>query len=318
MTNTDLVLGIDIGGTNTKLGYVDRSGRCLAEGGLPTCADQPPEPFFQRLRAAAQALWTPLAGTFRLTGIGVGAPNGHFERGTIEDPPNLSWGRVELRAELSASWGVPVAVTNDANAAALGEQLFGAARGMRDFLVITLGTGLGSGIVVNGELVYGHSGFAGELGHTIVEYGGRPCGCGLRGCLETYVSATGLRNTVLERLEASGASPLRALGPDQLTARAIHEAALAGDPIALDAFARTGTTLGRKLADAVAHTSPEAIFLFGGLANAGELLLAPVRAALEANLYPLFRGTVRLLPSGVPQGQAAILGAAALIWKERG
>jgi glucokinase len=274
--------------------------------------------FFQRLRETALALWETLAGC-RLAGIGLGAPNGHFERGTIEDPPNLSWGRVEVRAELGAMWGVPVAVTNDANAAALGEGLFGAARGMRDFLVITLGTGLGSGIVANGELIYGHSGFAGELGHTIVTHGGRPCGCGLRGCLETYVSATGLRRTVQERLETcSTASTLRALTTDRLTARAVHEAAEAGDPIALEALAFTGTLLGRKLADAVAHTSPEAIFLFGGLANAGELLFAPVRAALEENLYPLYRGTVRVLPSGVAQGQAAILGAAALIWKEMG
>jgi len=218
---------------------------------------------------------------------------------------------------MAAYWDVLVAVTNDANAAAFGELMFGAGQGMRDFIVITLGTGLGTGIVVNGDLVHGFSGFAGELGHTIVEYGGRPCGCGLLGCLETYASATGIRATARELLAARPEpSALRGLAEPQLTSKAIFEAAQAGDPISLEAFAITGRILGRKLADAVAHTSPEAIFLFGGLARAGALIFEPTRQAMEENLYSVFRGTVQVLPSGVPQGQAAILGAAALIWKE--
>jgi len=317
MDHTELVLGIDIGGTNTTLGAVDRSGRCLAETAMLTRSEQPPETFFRRLQRTAQALWDGLPKGHRLAGIGVGAPNGNYYRGTIEAPPNLSWDFVDVRKEMAAYWDVLVAVTNDANAAAFGELMFGAGQGMRDFIVITLGTGLGTGIVVNGDLVHGFSGFAGELGHTIVEYGGRPCGCGLLGCLETYASATGIRVTARELLAARPEpSALRGLAEPQLTSKAIFEAAQAGDPISLEAFAITGRILGRKLADAVAHTSPEAIFLFGGLARAGALIFEPTRQAMEENLYSVFRGTVQVLPSGVPQGQAAILGAAALIWKE--
>jgi len=316
MADMDLVLGVDIGGTSTKFGYIDRSGRCLGASAIPTQADQTPEACFLRLHEAARALWATLPGAHRLAGIGVGAPNGNYYRGTIEDAPNLNWGMVDLRGALSGYWGgLPIAVTNDANAAALGELLFGSGRGLRDFIVITLGTGLGTGVVVNGELVYGHSGFAGELGHCIVEYGGRPCGCGLRGCLETYASATGLACTARELLAASSApSALRESA--EPSALAVFAAAQAGDPIAREAFRRTGTTLGRKLADAVALTSPEAIFLFGGLAKAGELILEPTRKALDENLFHVFRGTVQVLPSGVPEDHAALLGTAALIWKE--
>ena len=316
MSHMDLALGIDIGGTNTALGYFDRSGRCLGATSIPTRSDQPPEACILRLHAAAQALLATLPGAPRLAGIGVGAPNGNYYRGTIENPPNLSWGQVDLRGALSGYWaGLPIAVTNDANAAAFGELLFGAGQGLHDFMVITLGTGLGTGIVVNGQLVHGHSGFAGELGHCIVEPGGRPCGCGLRGCLETYASATGLARTARELLAAGPATP-GGLDPEALSAQQICAAALAGDPIAREAFRITGTILGRKLADAVALTSPEAIFLFGGLAKAGELILEPTRRALDENLFHVFRGTVQVLPSGVPEGHAAVLGAAALIWKE--
>jgi glucokinase len=316
MTYTDLALGIDIGGTNTALGYFDRSGRCLGATAIPTRSDQAPEACILRLHTAARALWAELPDAPRLVGIGVGAPNGNYFRGTIENPPNLSWGQVDLCGALSGYWdGLPIAVTNDANAAAFGELLFGAGQGLRDFMVITLGTGLGTGIVVNGELVHGHSGFAGELGHCIVEPGGRACGCGLRGCLETYASATGLARTTRELLAARPAAP-GGLDPATLSAQQICAAALAGDAVAREAFQITGTILGRKLADAVALTSPEAIFLFGGLAKAGELILAPTREALDASLFHVFRGTVRVLPSGVPEGHAATLGAAALIWKE--
>lgn len=308
MEHTELVLGIDIGGTNTKLGAIDRAGVCFAESVIPTFGDLPPETFFPRLREEVERLLQPLGRTHRLVGIGLGAPNGNFYRNTIEHPPNMRWGFVNLEQELSG-WKVPIAVTNDANAAAYGEMLFGAAKGMRDFIVITLGTGLGSGIVVNGELVYGTSGFAGEIGHTLVERGGRPCGCGMKGCLETYASATGLLRTARELAGATA--------PWQ-SAREVHEAACKGDTLAREAFERTGTILGRKLAESVAHTSPEAIFLFGGLARAGELIFEPTRRALEENLFHVFRGTVQVLPSGVPSGHAAILGAGAMIWNKLG
>jgi glucokinase len=309
----DYVLGVDIGGTNTALGLVDRAGRLLASSVLPTRGKEAAPQLFLRLHAEAARLREGLPG--RLRAAGVGAPNAHAGRCTLEHPPNLAWGVVDLKAEL-APLGVPVAATNDANAAALGELAFGAARGMRDVLVLTLGTGLGCGLVANGALVEGATGFAGELGHVNAVTNGRPCGCGLKGCLETYASATGLLRTVREWLE-DGARPsrLRELPPERLDARAIAEAAEAGDALAQEAFAFTGELLGRKLADAAALTSPEAVFLLGGLAAAGELLFAPVRQALEAHLYPPLRGSVKLLASGIP-GNAAVLGAAALAWRQ--
>jgi glucokinase len=319
MVDRDIVLGIDIGGTNTKYGYVDRQGRCLADEAMPTRSEDPAPLFFKRLHAQAEGLRSRLGLDHRLVGVGIGAPNANYYKGTIEHPPNLSWTWVDLRAELAPYYRIPIAATNDANAAALGEMFFGAAKDMREFIVITLGTGLGSGIVVNGELVYGSTGFAGEIGHTIVDPAGRPCGCGRRGCLEVYASATGLRLTVLELLAQSRmATPLRTIDFQGLTSKLIFEAAQGGDPVALEAFERTGELLGRKLADAVAYTSPEAIFLFGGLAASGELLLGPTRRALEGNLLNIYQGTVKLLPSGIPEGLAAILGASALIWKELG
>ncbi len=315
MGHTGLVLGVDIGGTNTSLGLVDQEGRCHASDSMPTRGDQAPQLFFQRLHARAQGLLEGLGEGFELLGIGMGAPNANYARGTIENPPNLSWGRVDLRLEWSPYFQVPVVATNDANAAALGEMHFGAARGMRDFMVITLGTGLGSGIVVDGRLVYGSTGFAGEVGHVIVDPQGRLCGCGRRGCLETFASATGIRRTVLELLEAGSlATELREVPPPELSSRRIFEAAQGGDALALEAFRITGDILGRKLADAVVFTSPEAIILFGGLAGAGALLFDPTRRALEENLFPIFRNTVKLLPSGIQGGQAAILGASALGW----
>lgn len=314
MASPDLALGVDIGGTNTALGLVDREGHCRATDVIPTLGDSSASAFFHRLQARAHALLQGLGSGFQLSVIGVGAPNANYYRGTLEHPPNLNWGHVDLRAELAPYFQVPVAVTNDANAAALGEMRFGAAKGLRDFMVITLGTGLGSGIVVRGELVYGSTGFAGEIGHVIAEPGGRLCGCGRRGCLETYASATGLCRTVQELLATrSGPSALRGTLLEQLSSKGIFDAATQGDPVALEAFARTGDLLGRKLADAVAYTSPEAIILFGGLADAGELLFEPTRRALNANLFSVFRDSVRLLPSGI-KGNAAILGAAALGW----
>lgn len=315
MAMTALVLGVDIGGTNTALGLVDSEGNCHAADVMPTRGEQPARTFFHRLHACAQGLLDSLGSGCELAAIGMGAPNANYYRGTIENPPNLSWGHVDIRGELAPYFQVPVVATNDANAAALGEMQFGAARGLRDFIVITLGTGLGSGIVVNGELVYGSTGFAGEIGHVIVDPEGRLCGCGRRGCLETYASATGILRTIRELMASrSEASELRELPPEGLTSRRIFEAAQRGDALALEAFAITGEILGRKLADAVVYTSPEAIILFGGLAAAGELLFGPTRRALEENLFPVFRHTVKLLPSGIQGGNAAVLGAGALGW----
>lgn len=315
MSKLKVVLGIDIGGTNTKFGYVDREGNCLAGTSLATEAQQPAGQFFSRLQENAKSLLETVTGECELAGIGIGAPNANFYKCTIENPPNLKWGRVDVKAEMGRYFDVPLAITNDANAAALGELLFGAALGMKDFILITLGTGLGSGIVSNGELVYGHDGFAGEIGHTVVDPNGRRCGCGKLGCLETYVSATGICRTVLElSCHSTTPSELRYFSAAELSSELVYQAALRGDPLALEAFDFTGRILGVKLADSVAHLSPEAIFFFGGLANAGDLLFNPTRQSMEEQLFPVFRNKVKLLPSRLTERNPAILGAGALIW----
>ena len=322
-------VGIDIGGTNTVFGAVDRQGTILAEATLRTSrypfAEDYPR-YAADLAAALQELVAGIDGT--LIGIGIGAPNADCHRGTIDRPANLWRSRdaaaadaqsriFPLATDLAARFGdLPIRITNDANAAAIGEKVYGNARGMRDFVLVTLGTGLGSGFVANGELISGHDGFAGELGHLIVERGGRRCGCGRRGCLETYVSATGICRTACELLaENTDPSVLRALPFDELDAARISAAADAGDPIAAETFRRTGERLGRALADVVALTSPEAIFLFGGPTRAGEKLFAPVRRALADEVMYPFRGKTKLLPSGLMDRNAAVLGGAALIWQ---
>jgi len=310
-----VALGVDIGGTNTKFGYVDAMGGCVGSASIPTNANQPADLFFDRLQESSKILLRSLPEKCQLIGIGIGAPNANYYKGTIEHPPNLAWDYVDVRLQLSRYYGVPIEVTNDANAAALGEMLFGAAQGMKDFIVITLGTGLGSGIVSNGRLIYGTDGFAGEIGHTIVDPNGRLCGCGRRGCLETYCSATGLCRTVQELLcNTIEPSALRAISFLKLTAEMVSEAALQGDRLAQRAFEHTGNILGMKLSDSVAHLSPEAIILFGGLAAAGELIFAPTRRSLEEHVFPIFRNKVKLLPSKLIESNAAVLGAGALIW----
>jgi glucokinase len=310
-----IVLGVDIGGTNTKFGYVESSGHCLASSTMLTNGTQPAAVFFNRLQENAGRLFSNLSKEYELAGIGIGAPNANFYRATIEHPPNLGWEFVDVRAELGKYFDIPVAVTNDANAAALGEMLFGAAQGMKNFIAITLGTGLGSGIVANGELLYGADGFAGEIGHTIVDPNGRQCGCGRRGCLETYCSANGLCRTVQELIcNTTIPSGLRSVSYEELTAERIFESARRGDPLALQAFETCGNTLGLKLADSVAHLSPEAIILLGGLAAAGDLIFNPAKRSLEEHLFPIFRNKVKLLPSKLAEGNTAILGASALIW----
>jgi glucokinase len=317
MKKKQIVLGVDIGGTNTQMGYVDRDGILLAQQTMPTEADRPAEEFFIRFHDEAEKLFRSVEEIGELCGIGLGAPNGNYYKGTIEQPPNLSWKFVNVAAELRRWYSVPVVLTNDANAAALGEMMFGTARGVKDFIMITLGTGVGSGFVANGRLIYGHDGYAGEIGHTVVDPHGRPCGCGKLGCLETYASANGLRRTVDELMHTTALpSPLRKISFERLTSKQVYEAAVDGDPLALRAFDDTGRTLGMKLADAVAITSPQMIVLFGGLAAAGDFILKPTKKYMEEYLFPIFRNKIPLVPSALPKSTAAILGASALIWNE--
>lgn len=315
---TEVTVGIDVGGTNSVLGLVDAQGACLAESSVDTIPEAGAESLVERLAGKIRDLHAPLAGSCTIAGIGIGAPNANYYTGTVEHPPNLGWkGVTPFVALVKRRFDVPVVITNDANAAALGELRFGAARGMRDVIMITLGTGLGSGIIANGELVYGVDGFAGEIGHVTVDPDGRECGCGRRGCLETYASATGICRTVFELLcDLRTESELRDVPYRRLTGRMVSEAARRGDPVALAAFEYTGKVLGMKLADSVAHTTPEAIILFGGLANAGDLIFEPTRRWMEAHVLKLFKGHVKILPSGLPEGNSAVLGAAALGWTE--
>ena len=318
MAKIEGTLGIDIGGTNTVFGFVSRSGSILAESSMTTNASEPADLYVARLYVKIKEMLDKVGDTVDLKGIGIGAPNANYYKGTVEYPPNLKWdGVTELVKMFQQYYTIPVAITNDANAAAIGEMKFGAAKGMKNFIVIALGTGLGSGIVVDGKIVYGHDGFAGELGHVIVDVNGRMCGCGRRGCLETYVSAGGICRTVFELLaERKDESDLRKVSFNQLTSKMISEAALRGDAIALAAFEETGRILGLKLADAVTHTSPEAIILFGGLSAAGELLFNPTQRYMEEYMLNIFKNKVKLLPSGLREGNTAVLGASALMWNE--
>jgi glucokinase len=310
-------MGIDVGGTFTKFGFIDRDGACLADSSIPTHAEKPAEDLFERLFKQSNLIFQKISDKHKLVGIGIGAPNANYYKGTVELPPNLNWGVVDIVALVKKRYNIPVAITNDANAAAIGEMKFGAAKGMKDFIVITLGTGLGSGIVANGNLIYGADGFAGEIGHTIYDPNGRQCGCGRKGCLETYASASGIKRTVFELLcNSTEESILRKINFTDLDAKMISDAANAGDKIALEAFDFTAKVLGLKLADSVAHLSPQAIILFGGLAAAGKLLFEPFKKYFEESLLPIFRNKVQILPSGLKSGNSAVLGAAALIWNE--
>jgi glucokinase len=316
MEKSPVVLAIDIGGTTTSFSFIEGCGTCLAETTLPSMSDKPAECLVESLCTEARTEFAPLADRYELKGIGIGAPNTNYYTGIMQNPPNLNWGVMVPLADLfHRQFQLPVAVTNDANAAALGEMTYGAAQGMSNFISITLGTGLGSGIVANGEIVYGADGFAGELGHTVVDPDGRACACGKRGCLETYVSAPGLCRTVFSLLaESTHDSVLRQVSFQNLTALDVYSAACNNDPLALEAFAFTGRILGIKLADAVAHTSPEAFFFHGGLASAGDLLLDAARFSMEENLLNIYRGRIPLLLSGLQARNAGVLGAAALIW----
>jgi glucokinase len=333
-----VAIGLDIGGTNTAIGIVDREGNVLYEmqPQLPTpqkrenpearsdVSDALRDKFIAHLASGIHLAVATVRKTIpdlEVMGIGIGAPFANYYDGTIGITANLPFVTVVPLTDLIQSQ-LPeysiVKVTNDANAAALGEMIYGGAIGMRNFVMITLGTGLGSGLIVNGDLVYGHDGFAGELGHVTVIPDGRSCGCGGKGHLETYCSATGIRRTVFELLakQNNSESPLAKVSFNDLTSKMVYEAAVQNDPLALEVFAYTGEILGRSLADAVHYLSPEAIFLFGGPVAAGEILFKPTRESLERYLLPFYRNKIKLLPSRLKAGSAAIVGASALVWKE--
>ena len=316
--NSSYVVGIDVGGQTSKLGVVDARGTVLAQTVIRTDTYDTVEPYIAELADAVKRVIAEAGAEGKIRGIGVGAPNGNYYTGTIENAPNLAWGhnRVEFSKLLSeAMGGLPVALTNDANAAAVGEMTYGAARGMKNFIMITLGTGVGSGIVINGEVVYGHDGFAGELGHTTaVRANGRTCGCGRTGCLEAYASATGVARTAREWLELSD-EPSLLRGLETIASKDVYEAAKEGDKLALKVFEYTGKILGRSLADFIAFSSPEAIVLFGGLARAKEFLTEPILESMNANVLSLWKNKVELVYSQLKESDAAILGASALAWE---
>ncbi len=311
------VVGIDVGGTNTAFGIVDANGKVVASSSIKTQqfgADL--DAYINELHSALSKLIAENGGIEKIKGIGVGAPNANYYTGNIENAANLPWkGTVEFAKMLTNKFGVPCTLTNDANAATIGEMMYGAAKGMKDFIMITLGTGVGSGIVCNGKLVYGHDGNAGELGHVIVRRGGRQCGCGQKGCLETYTSATGIIRSAQELLQASNdPSPLRNIPLDKITGLDVSNAARQGDRIGKEVMNSVGTILGEAFADFVKFSSPEAIVMFGGPVKSADLFIDNLKATMDANLPLTFRGKVKVLTSQLKDGDAAILGASALAW----
>ena len=314
----DIVIGIDIGGTNSPYGIITSEGKELASGNVKTKDYKKAEDFCDDISIKIKASLEQLEGDYTLRGIGVGAPNGNYKNGTIEFAPNLQWkGVINLIKLFNKHFDLPVYVTNDANAAAIGEHYFGKAKNMKDFLIVTLGTGVGSGFVANGELIYGNDSFAGELGHTIIKDNGRECACGRKGCLETYASVSAVVRTANIMLaESSKESILRELPSDSLTGKIITDAARSGDTLSLEIFDYTAKKLAFSLANAVAITSPEAIFLFGGLAKAEEVLLSPTRKYFEEYLLNIYKGKVKIEISSLTEQNAAILGASALVWNE--
>ena len=312
------VVGVDVGGTNTVFGIVNSGGQILYRGSMKTLTDDKVETFVDNLYETLWPIIMEAGGPLNIVGIGVGAPDANYFTGLMENPSNLPWGSfVPLVRLIRDRFNIPTVITNDANAAAQGEMTYGVAREMRDFIMITLGTGVGSGIVVNGEVVLGSDGFAGELGHVIMRReNGRPCGCGRSGCLEAYASATGVSRTAKELLENSDApSLLREVDINTITSKDVHEAAKQGDAIALQIFEETGKILGEAFADFVAFSSPEAIVLFGGLTKAGEYIRRPIKEHMEANMLANYKNKVKILFSELKESDAAVLGASALGWK---
>jgi glucokinase len=314
--SNDHAIGIDIGGTNTKYGIVNHRGQIVFEGSIKTDQYEDVGEFIDAVHSKLQPEIDRLK-EINFIGIGVGAPNGNFYTGTIDYAPNLKWkGVIPLAKLFNEKFGIPAKLTNDANAAAVGEMMYGAARGMKDFIMITLGTGVGSGIFANGELILGHDGFAGELGHTIVVPGGRlHPNTGAMGSLEAYASATGVTYTAKEYLTGTEeASTLRDIPLDELDSKAVFDAAVSGDSLAQKVFKTTGDILGMALANFVMFSSPEAIILFGGLTKAGDILMNPIKESMERNLLPIFKDKVKLIFSELKESDAAILGASALVW----
>lgn len=313
------VLGIDIGGTNTVFGIVDARGNVIASSSIKTGKHAEFNDYLEELYTEATHLIEANDAVDKIQGIGIGAPNANYYTGEINNAANLPWKDVKLAQLVSEKFGIPVAVTNDANAAALGEMTYGAARGLKDFIMITLGTGVGSGIVINGQVVYGHDGLAGELGHMIIKRNnGRLCGCGRTGCLEAYCSATGVARSAREFLEIrTEPSLLRNIPVEEITSKDVYDAASKGDQIAKDIFNYTGTLLGEAMADMAVFSSPEAFILFGGLSKSGELLLRPLREALDRNMISMFKGKAKIILSELKEADAAVLGASALGWEAK-
>ncbi len=312
-------VGIDIGGTTTKFGIVDAHGHILEQDRIPSNEHDDVQDFINDLHARLMPMMNKVGGINYFVGIGMGAPNGNIYTGTIEYAPNLKWkGIIPIAEQMEQKFGLPTRLTNDANAAAVGEMMYGCTKGMKHFITITLGTGVGSGIVIDGKIVVGHDGFAGELGHTIIRPGGRPhWSTGMKGSLEAYASATGVRDTAIEMLTKHPEVPslLRNYRINELTSENVYECAMKGDKIANEIFEFTGQILGESLANFVMFSSPEAIVLFGGLTKAGNLILKPTREHMEANLLPIFKNKVKLIFSQLKESDAAILGASALVWE---
>ena len=314
------VVGIDIGGTNTVFGIVDARGNVLASNSIKTAKHAKIEDYVEELYQELTRLIDANNATDKILGIGIGASNANYFSGMIEGSVNLPWPTpIPLADLVSEKFGIPVTITNDANAAAIGEMTYGAARGLKDFIMITLGTGVGSGIVINGQLVYGHDGNAGELGHVVIKRNnGRLCGCGRTGCLEAYCSATGVARTAREFLEArTEPSLLRNLPIEEITSKDVYDAAVAGDQLAKDIFEFTGTLLGEAFADFITFSSPEAIILFGGLAKSGDLLMNPIKNSLDKNILKVFKGKTKILLSELKESDAAVLGASSLGWEAK-
>ncbi len=314
------MVGIDIGGTNTVFGIVDARGVVIASSSIKTLKHSDVNAYIDELYTEVMRLLEANDAVDKVHGIGIGAPNANYYTGMIEKLVNIPWPTpLPLAQMVSEKFGIPVAITNDANAAAIGEMTYGAARGLKDFIMITLGTGVGSGIVINGQLVYGHDGFAGELGHMIMKRNnGRLCGCGRTGCLEAYCSASGVARTAREFLEIrADESLLRNIPVEAITSKDVYDAAMAGDKLANEIFEYTGNILGEAFADFTVFSSPEAIILFGGLAKSGELLMRPLRESMDKHMMNMFKGKVRILLSELKEADAAVLGASALGWEAK-
>mgnify|MGYP003291432088 FL=1 len=313
------VLGLDMGGTNSVLGVVDARGHVLGRTSIKTQSYRDINDYVNALYEEAQKIIEPLGGMEMVRGIGAGVPNGNFYTGYIQEAMNLPWQTVPFAKLVSERFGLPCRITNDANAAAMGEMTYGAAKGMKNFIMITLGTGVGSGIVIDGNVVYGHDGFAGELGHTTAVRGenARPCNCGKMGCLEAYASATGVARTAKEILTSTTKETiLRKLDVDNITSKDVYDAAEQGDEVAKEIFDFTGTILGQQLADFIAFSAPEAIVLFGGLTKSGDWIKRPIEEAMNKNVLPLWKNKVKVLFSDLKEADAAVLGASALAWSE--